>query len=182
MNVGERVVLITGAANGIGAALASTLADAGHFVAAVDYDSDKLRRFHERSASGDKIFPITADLVDDHACEDSVRQTLSCFDRIDAVINNVGIGVSSIRSDAERNHPTIEEMSPALWDRFFAINVRAAMLVTRAAIPHMKAQHWGRIINNTTSYRTMLRVLPYGATKAALESMSAVWAAELAGS
>jgi NAD(P)-dependent dehydrogenase (short-subunit alcohol dehydrogenase family) len=53
------------------------------------------------------------------------------------------------------------------------------MLITRAALPHMKANEWGRIINNTTSYRTMLRVLPYGATKSALEAMTAVWAVEL---
>jgi NAD(P)-dependent dehydrogenase (short-subunit alcohol dehydrogenase family) len=51
--------------------------------------------------------------------------------------------------------------------------------VTQAALPHLKRAGWGRIVNNTTSYRTMLRVLPYGATKAALESMSAVWALEL---
>jgi NAD(P)-dependent dehydrogenase (short-subunit alcohol dehydrogenase family) len=53
------------------------------------------------------------------------------------------------------------------------------MLMVRAALPHMKAAGWGRIINNTTSFLSMLRVLPYGATKAALESMSAVWATEL---
>jgi NAD(P)-dependent dehydrogenase (short-subunit alcohol dehydrogenase family) len=46
----------------------------------------------------------------------------------------------------------------------------------------MKAAGFGRIVNNTTSYLTMLRVLPYGAAKAAFESMSAVWAAELQGS
>jgi len=52
--------------------------------------------------------------------------------------------------------------------------------MVRAALPHMKAAGWGRIVNNTTSFLSMLRVLPYGATKAALEAMSAVWAAELA--
>ncbi len=56
------------------------------------------------------------------------------------------------------------------------------MLVTRAALPFIKARGWGRIVNNTTSFRTMLRVLPYGASKAALEAMSAIWATELAGS
>jgi NAD(P)-dependent dehydrogenase (short-subunit alcohol dehydrogenase family) len=75
----------------------------------------------------------------------------------------------------------MEELTAEIWDRFFAINVRAPLLVTRAALPSMKRGGWGRIVNNTTSYRTMLRVLPYGATKAALESMSAVWASELAG-
>ena len=87
--------------------------------------------------------------------------------------------MSSIRPDAEKNHPGIEELSAELWDRFFAINVRAPMLLAQDALPHMRKAGWGRIVNNTTSFRTMLRVLPYGATKSALESMSAVWADEL---
>ena len=53
------------------------------------------------------------------------------------------------------------------------------MLLVQAALPHMRKGGFGRVINNTTSFRTMLRVLPYGATKSALESMSAIWAAEL---
>ena len=55
-------------------------------------------------------------------------------------------------------------------------------MLVRAALPDMKRSGFGRIVNNTTSYVTMLRVLPYGAAKAALESMSAVWAKELDGS
>ena len=77
-------------------------------------------------------------------------------------------------------HPGIEELTPELWDRFFNIFVRAPAIITRAALPLMKERGFGRIVNNTTSYLTMLRVLPYGAAKAALESMSAVWAKELA--
>ena len=56
------------------------------------------------------------------------------------------------------------------------------MLLAKAAVPHMRKAKWGRIVNNTTSYRTMHRVLPYGAAKAAMESMSAVWALQLEGS
>jgi NAD(P)-dependent dehydrogenase (short-subunit alcohol dehydrogenase family) len=59
------------------------------------------------------------------------------------------------------------------------IFIRAPAIMIRLAVPLMKANGFGRIVNNTTSYLTMLRVLPYGAAKAALESMSAVWAAEL---
>jgi len=59
--------------------------------------------------------------------------------------------------------------------------VRAPLILVRAALLDMKKRGFGRVINNTTSYVTMLRVLPYGAAKAALESMSAVWAKELDG-
>ena len=63
-----------------------------------------------------------------------------------------------------------------------AIFVRAPLILVRAALPDMKQRGFGRVINNTTSYVTMLRVLPYGAAKATLESTSAVWAKELDGS
>jgi NAD(P)-dependent dehydrogenase (short-subunit alcohol dehydrogenase family) len=90
--------------------------------------------------------------------------------------------MSSVRPDAEARAPGIEELTPEIWNGFMAIFVRAPLMLVRAALPDMKKRGVGRIVNNTTSYVTMLRVLPYGAAKAALESMSAVWAKELDGS
>jgi NAD(P)-dependent dehydrogenase (short-subunit alcohol dehydrogenase family) len=87
--------------------------------------------------------------------------------------------MSSLRGDAEVNLPGIEELTAEIWNRFFTINVRGHMLVTQAALPHLRAAKFGRIINNTTSFRSMLRVNPYGPLKAALEALSAVWAEEL---
>jgi NAD(P)-dependent dehydrogenase (short-subunit alcohol dehydrogenase family) len=181
----DRVVLVTGAAGGIGSAIATALIDAGHSVAAVDRNVVALEQLcakHSSTRNRERLLPITADLAFEEACSKAVAKTISHFGRIEVVINNAGIGVSSIRGDAELRHPSIEELTTEVWDQFFAINVRAAMIVTRIALPHVRKRKWGRIINNTTSYRTMLRVLPYGATKAALESMSAVWATELNGS
>ena len=174
-----RVVLITGAAGGIGAAIAKALIAAGHDVVAVDRDAAGLARLGATSAH---IYPLAADLADAKACEDAVEKAGKRYGRIDAVINNVGMGPSAIRPDAEVNRPTIEELTGEIWDRFLAINVRVHAVVTRAALPHMRANGFGRIINNTTSFRTMLRVLPYGAAKSAMEAMAAVWAEELQGS
>ena len=170
----RRVVLVTGAAGGIGAAIARALIAAGHEVVAVDRDAAGLVRLGMISAH---IYPLVADLAQVEPCREVVAAAAKRYGRIDAVINNAGIGVSSLRPDAELNLPGIAELTPEIWDRFFAVNVRAPMLLTQAALPHM--QGFGRVINNTTSFRTMLRVLPYGATKSALESMSAIWAAEL---
>jgi NAD(P)-dependent dehydrogenase (short-subunit alcohol dehydrogenase family) len=182
---GGRVVLLTGAAGGIGTAITETLLADGHLVAAVDRDQSGLNRLaalHGRAGARERFCAIMDDLAEETACLHAVAAAVARFGRIDAVINNAGIGVSSLRPDAEVRLPAIEELTAEIWDNFFDINVRAPMLVTRAALPGMKARAWGRIINNTTSFRTMLRVLPYGATKAALESMSAVWAKELEGS
>ena len=178
-----RVVLVTGAAGGIGSAITASLLGASHSIAALDRDAGALARLTARHAQDrDRLHPIQAELAESAACTKAVAATVAHFGRIEGVVNNAGIGVSSIRPDAETLLPAIEEITAELWDNFFAINVRAPMLITRAALPHLKACKWGRIINNTTSFRTMLRVLPYGATKSALESMSAVWAAELTGS
>ncbi|MGB9365385.1 MAG: SDR family oxidoreductase [Xanthobacteraceae bacterium] len=171
----SRVVLVTGAAGGIGSAITKALVAAGHSVAAVDRDAAAL----DRLAASERIHPFLIDLSSESACHEAVASTVARFGRLDAVINNAGIGVSSLRPDGEVNLPTIEELTSEIWDRFFAINVRAPMLITQAALPHMKKGGVGRVINNTTSFRTMLRVLPYGATKSALESMSAIWATEL---
>jgi len=170
-----RVVLVTGAAGGIGSAITNALIGAGHSVAAIDRDAEGLKRL----ATTERILPIMADLASVAGCHEAVASTVARFGRLDAVINNAGIGVSSLRPDAEVNWPSIEELTCEAWDNFFAINTRAPWLVTQAALPHMRQGGTGRIVNVTTSFRTMLRILPYGATKSALESMSAVWAQEL---
>ena len=179
-NSENRAILVTGAAGGLGTVMTTALLEAGHAVAALDRDRAALDRLAASAApQRDRFLAIQAELADPAQCADAVAKTSAHFGRLEGLINNAGIGMSSIRPDAEKNHPGIEELSAELWDRFFAINVRAPMLLAQAALPHMRKAKWGRIVNNTTSFRTMLRVLPYGATKSALESMSAVWADEL---
>ena len=169
-------MLVTGAAGGIGAAITRALIGAGHIVAAVDRDAAGLARL---GAASGYIFPLVAELANEAACREVVAATVQRYGRLDAVVNNAGIGVSSLRPDGELNLPRIDELTTEVWDNFFAINVRAPMLLVQAALPYLEKSGFGRVINNTTSFRTMLRVLPYGATKSALESMSAIWAAEL---
>ncbi len=177
-----RVVLVTGAAGGLGSVMTKALLEAGHAVAGVDRSGAGLDKLAAAVApQRERFLPVAAELSDIAQCEGAVAKTVARFGRLEGIINNAGIGMSEIRPDAEKNHPGIEELTAEIWDRFFAVNVRAPMLIARAALPHMRERSWGRIVNNTTSYRTMLRVLPYGAVKAALESISAVWAEELKG-
>ena len=171
----SKVVLVTGAAGGIGSAITKALVASGHSVAAVDRDAAALARLPQ----SERIQPIMADTSSEAACREAVASAVARFGRLEAVINNAGLGMSSIRGDAEIKLPGIEELTAEIWDRFFAINVRGHMLVTQAALPHMRKAGAGRIINNTTSFRSMLRVNPYGPLKAALEALSAVWAEEL---
>src|SRR6202030_2690416 len=178
-----RVVLLTGASGGIGQVMTDALLAAGHAVAAVDRDAAALARLAaQHGGVKDRLHPIVADLATAAGCEGAVAEARTRFGAVDAVINNAGIGMSSVRPDAEARAPGIAELTPEIWDGFMAIFVRAPLMLVRAALPDMTRRGFGRIVNNTTSYVTMLRVLPYGAAKAAIESMSAVWAKELDGS
>src|SRR5262245_48956666 len=177
-----RHVLLTGAAGGIGQVMTAVLLADGHSVAAIDRDASALERLARAADARARLHPILADLRSERGCETAVEAATARFGAVDAVVNNAGIGMSSIRPDAEARYPGIEELTPAIWDAFFAIFVRAPVALARATVPTMRQRRWGRIVNNTTSYLTMLRVLPYGAAKAAFESLSAVWATELEGS
>jgi NAD(P)-dependent dehydrogenase (short-subunit alcohol dehydrogenase family) len=178
----SRVVLLTGAAGGLGRVMTQALIADGHRIAAVDRDAGRLDQLKAIPGAGERLYVIAADLASEAECLSAVASTRQHFGTIEAVINNAGIGMSAVRPDAEARHPGIEEVTVEMFDRFFNIFMRAPVTLTRAAVPSMRERGFGRIVNNTTSYLTMLRVLPYGAAKAALESMSAVWAKEFDGS
>ena len=178
-----RTAIITGGAGGLGLAMARGLAADGHRVALIDNDSTAIERARNALRdTGAESLAVVADVSDEAAVESAVEIAVEAFGPVEILINNAGIGPSSVRPDAERRLPGVAEVTPELWARFFAVNLTGSMLMLRAVLPGMRAGGWGRVINNTTSFFTMLRVLPYGATKAALESASAVWAKELEGS
>ena len=88
-----------------------------------------------------------------------------------------------IRVDHMTELVGIHEIAPQTWDRFVTVNLSGAWYMTRAAIDGLLAQRWGRIVNVTTSFFTMLRgkFHPYGPAKAGLEAMSAGHAREFEG-
>jgi len=75
------------------------------------------------------------------------------------------------------------EIDPKIWRMVIDTNVTGVFLMTRAVVPYLLKQGWGRIINVSMNYETMKRkgFSPYGPSKAALESMSIIWAQELEG-
>lgn len=92
--------------------------------------------------------------------------------------------MGAIRIDHQQVPVGIKEISPGMWQRFVATNFSGAWNMTRASIGHLLGQRWGRIINVTTSFATMLRggFHPYGPCKAALEAMASGHAKEFEGS
>jgi NAD(P)-dependent dehydrogenase (short-subunit alcohol dehydrogenase family) len=177
----SRSVLVTGAASGIGKAITHALLGDGHRVTIMDVNAAALEVCRGEMGPAANVRFVEGDITQEADCERAVGEAVSAFGGLQALINNAGIGMSSLRPDAELNHPPIEELTPAIWHRFFDVNVVGAVRMTRAAIGHLKAAGWGRIVVNSTSYLTMHRVQPYGAVKSALESTAAVWAKQLEG-
>ena len=125
---------------------------------------------------------VTADLAHPDSFAHVTGAALIKYGRIDALVNNAGIGQASVRND--RKPIRFWETTPEQWGRFIAVNAAAPINMARAVLPHMLAAKHGRIVTVTTSLGTMVRegYLLYGSSKAAAESAMAVLAADLAGS
>jgi NAD(P)-dependent dehydrogenase (short-subunit alcohol dehydrogenase family) len=113
----------------------------------------------------------------------AVARVRAIYGGLDVLINNAGIGMSTIREDHFAPPVRLAEITPHHWRRMFEVNCMGAFLMTRAAVPAMVAEGWGRVVNVTTSFFTMLNegFAPYGPAKAALEAASAIWAKEFQG-
>ncbi len=180
------VALVTGAAGGMGAEMALALLAAGASVAALDVAEDGLRALSGRAeaeAGAGKLATIAADVTDEAACAGAVARTIDELGRLDVLVNDAGIGMRAI-ADGHGGEPVrFWRADPGRWRRLMEVNVAGPFLMARAAVPGMIAQARGRIVNVTTSLDTMLAggMAPYGQSKAALESGTAIWAKDLAG-
>jgi NAD(P)-dependent dehydrogenase (short-subunit alcohol dehydrogenase family) len=173
----RQTVIITGAASGIGRAMALGLSGAGFDVVAVDRNAEALGTLPA------PIKPVTADLSLPDSFDTIVAETLGAFGRIDVLVNNAGIGQAAIRSDQRAKPIRFWEITPEQWNRFLTVNATAPIMMSRAVLPHMLKANRGRVITVTTSLGTMVRegYLLYGSSKAAAESSMAVLAADLVG-
>jgi NAD(P)-dependent dehydrogenase (short-subunit alcohol dehydrogenase family) len=171
MTLDGKVAIVTGAAGGFGQVLVRALRAEGARVAALDVKA-------VRPAGG--VLPQVADIADYEACERAVSEAIEKLGGLHILVNNGAVGMGVIRADHMTRLVGIEEITPAMWQRFMAVNLSGAWNMTRAAIGHLREQRWGRIINVTTSFFTMLRggFHPYGVAKAGLEAMSAGHATE----
>ena len=179
----NRIALVTGAAGGIGQALARAFVGAGMRVALCDTSKDALLRLHGELGAG-RTIALPMGVSDPASCRDSVSRTIGHFGRLDVLINNAAVGMTMVREDHMRRVVQIEDIPPDLWARFMAVNLCGPFYMAHAAVPGMRAQKFGRIINVTTSFFTMLNpgFSPYGPAKSGLEAWSASLAGELLGS
>jgi 3-oxoacyl-[acyl-carrier protein] reductase len=178
----ERAALITGAGRGLGKVMTLALLREGARVVLTSTDQSSLEATIAESGVGpNQVVAIPADLGQRSECERLVAAAQRAFGGIDILVNNAGLGSDTIRTDYLSNPFRFWEVDPATFDLLFRINSTAPYVLASLLVPAMMKRRWGRIVNNTTSLDTMLRVPVYGGSKAALEAHTAVMAKDLAG-
>jgi NAD(P)-dependent dehydrogenase (short-subunit alcohol dehydrogenase family) len=181
-----KVALVTGAAGGIGSVLVTKLLEENARVVVADVNEAALGALAERlerAGHGKRALIVETDVSDSSACAACVDEAVARFGRLDALVNNAALGMGIVSSDHMTRVVDIEELEPQLWDRMIRVNLSGSWYLTRFAIPHMRKQGQGRIIDVSTSFYTMLRggFHPYGPAKAGMEAMAAGHATEFAG-
>ena len=183
-----RVALVTGGLRGLGKAMALGLAREGHPVVAVGHiesDVAVMRAEVEKLQVTGHFHPLVADLREAKECDRVVAEARARFGRIDILVNCAGLTFTYI-DPARFRRPSIQhfwEVGDEIIENVVAVNLIAADRLSRRVAPAMVEAGWGRIVNVTTKLDTMNRAgtHPYGATKAALEMATEVWAKEVAG-
>jgi NAD(P)-dependent dehydrogenase (short-subunit alcohol dehydrogenase family) len=143
-SLGGKVAIITGAATGIGRASALLFAQAGARVFLTDARGDELAQTVRavRHAGGEAL-SLVADLAEPEACAAVVDGALTAWRRVDVLFNNAGVGTMVVGG-------TVETIDLERWDLAQDVNVRAMYLMSRAAIPAMRAAGGGAIVNTSS--------------------------------
>lgn len=165
-NFTNRTVVITGGANGIGAATTRFFAEAGALVVALDRDEPA------QPLAG--VRHVRTDITDEHQVEEAIASVLDRTGRIDVLVNNAGITRDGIHW----------KMSTDSWRAVLDVHLTATFLLTRNVVPAMRTQGYGRIVN-VTSYsgiRGNIGQANYAAAKAGIVGLTKTCAKELAGS
>ncbi|MFT5488059.1 MAG: NAD(P)-dependent dehydrogenase (short-subunit alcohol dehydrogenase family) [Paracoccaceae bacterium] len=179
-----RSVIVTGGGQGIGRCMALALAERGACVvatAARGTDSLIETAAMAKDLAG-TVVTLQADIRSPEDCARTVDTALSEFGTLHALVNNAARGIAYVRAPADGAALPFWEIDGARWAETMTTNVIGTFQMSAAAGPHMISQGFGRIVNVSTSDRSMIREhnSPYGPSKAALEAMSVAWSKEAA--
>lgn len=171
-----RTALITGSSSGIGAGVAVAFARAGAAHVIVNYPSPEQATAAAAVAEevrklGAKALALQADVSDEAQVEQLVARALEAAGRIDILVNNAGIG----------HGEPVEDLPIATWDRVIGIHLRGTFLMTRAVLPGMYANGFGRIINTASqlAYKGAPGLSAYTAAKGGIISFTRSLALEI---
>lgn len=172
-----RVVIVTGGAQGIGRAYCERLAQEGASVVVADIDGARAEAVaNELRRTEAEALAVQTDVADLAATEQMAAAAVERFGRIDGLVNNAAMYQRpAVMRGAFEDIP-VEE-----WDRVMAVNVRGVFLCSRAVVPHMKEQRYGKIVNisSGTVFSGTPRFAHYVTSKAGVIGLTRVLAREL---
>lgn len=153
-----KVILVTGAGQGLGAAICKTLAAEGAKTILVDIKPEGLERtIGEMNGCAHNAESFIMDVGDEKNVEDVIQKIIEKYGKLDVVINNAGVDYTK----------SIEDLAIEEWDRVMHVNLRGPFLISKAAFPHLKKNGSGHIVNivSTASKRTWANASAYHASK-----------------
>jgi len=167
-----RVAIVTGAARGIGRAIAERMLGEGCQVALLDVLDEDLRRTCEQlTAAGGAVLGLHVDVARQREVGQAVKAAVERFGQVDILVNNAGIV-----------HPgPLEDVQEKDWDAVVGVNLKGPAFCAQAVAPFMKQRRYGRIVNigSRAALGKQDRTV-YSATKAGLLGLTRTWALELA--
>ena len=162
----DKRIIVTGAAQGIGAVLAAGLADMGASVMLADIDDPADAAGRIRARSGNAL-SVTADVASLEDCRSMVKETEAAYGGVDGIVCNAAL-FSALPQQA------FDEIDETLWDRVMEVNVKGSWLCTRAAVPAMERAGGGSVVMISTNriLHGFPDLLHYDASKGAVWSMT----------
>lgn len=154
----DRVALVTGGGQGLGAAICQALAAAGARVVVADLNQESAGRVATAiGQDGGQAVALRLDVSDESEVERGIQRVLDAHDRLDVLVNNAG---------TDRTVP-IEELTTSDWDRILAVNLRGPFLLSQRALTTMRRQGRGHIVNivSTAARRAWANAAAYHASK-----------------
>ncbi len=168
-----RVAMITGAANGVGQAVALRLADEGAAVVLVDSEEDRLLKVTTKLRElKHEFLAFPADVTDEDSVIGLVQQSLSRFKRIDILVNGTSLWCQA----------SVEDITEEVWDQCIKTNLVSAFLCSKTVVPTMLTKRHGRIISftSTDAFYGSKNAVHYAAARAGVIGFSKALALEVA--
>ena len=179
MRLADKAIVVTGAAHGIGRAYSERLASEGASVALLDIDTKRNEEVAEGiRKDGGKAVAIATDVRDFTKFKGAVDQAAKTFGKLTGIVNNAGmLNVIPI------TRCNFEDIPDAEWDESFRLNTKSAWYGCKAAVPYLRANKGGSIVNigSSTIFRGVPTRAHYVAAKAALIGFNRTIARELGG-